>query len=377
MPVEIVSDTAAFARLQPAIDALALRPEVLGPFNQFGWLYEWWRALGGGRALRLVVVRDGGTVEGVLPLFEEQRHGARILRLIGSAGGGSDYLDALAATPSARVALLDAALSLKPDRLELEDLPETSETFPLVRARAARRGGRLEIERRYPCPYLPVSGSFEAFLAGVGRRDNLRRREKWFAAQPGYRVTCETSPEAVAPFLARFFRLHAERWAAEGGTQALQDGRLVSFHERVAARYADEGRLRLWTLSVAREAVAVAYAFDDRDRSVYYQSGMSPAWGARSAGLVLFSKFVEDAFDRGLREIDLLRGDEPYKAEWTKERRWTAAARWALTPRGQASVAAEQAAAKARALVRRALPDELRVRVTAAVRELRRRRTAA
>jgi CelD/BcsL family acetyltransferase involved in cellulose biosynthesis len=376
MPVEIVTDTAAFARLQPDIDALARRPGVLGPFNQFGWLYEWWRALGGGRALRIVVVRDGDRVEGVLPLIEEERLGARTLRLLGSAGGGSDYLDALAARPVAREALVDAALTLGPDRLELEDVPEASETIALVRARAARRGGRLEIERRYPCPYLGVAGKYPDFLANVGRRDNLRRREKWFAAQPGYRVRCETDPAAVAPFLARFFRLHALRWAGDGGSQALQDGRLAAFHERIAARYADEGRLRLWTMWVAGEAIAVAYAFDDRERSIYYQSGMLPAWGAKSAGLVLFARFVEDAFTRGLGEVDLLRGDEPYKAEWTKERRWTAAARWALTPRGQASAAAERALGRARRLVRSALPEPVRVQVAAGVRELRRRSTA-
>jgi CelD/BcsL family acetyltransferase involved in cellulose biosynthesis len=358
--VETVTTNAGFARLERDWTRLAGASSALGPFRGFSWSYEWWRALGAGRELRLVVASDGRERVGILPLFEERTHGLRRLRLIASAGGGADYLDALAPTHEACAALVRYAVDeLSPDAISLEDLDESSPTLAVVGALHAGRGAMRQ-EPRYPCPYVPIGGTWRDFLASASRRDNLRRREKWFAAQPGFEVSCETRPEAVGGFLARFHRLHAARWTEDGGTQAFPDARLVRFHERIAERFADEGRLRLWTLWVASMPVAVAYAFDDAGRSLYYQSGFDPAWGHRSPGLVLLARFLEDAFDRGLREVDFLRGAEPYKRDWARAERRTTSLHWLLTPAAIAADGAGRSFVKSRSLLVKTLPVQAR-----------------
>lgn len=377
MRTELVTDTAGFARLAPHWRRLERAPAVLGLFNGFDWQFEWWRALGGaGRSLRIVVARDGAEVTGLLPLYEEVESGARRLSLIGSPGGGSDYLDALATNERAREVMLGAATALGADLLELDDLDSASSTVSMLQQLARGRGARATVEPRYPCLFIPIRTDFQTYLKSVRRLENLRRREKWFAQQPGFRVVCETDPSAVAPFLARFFRLHAARWSVDGGSQAFSDPRLVAFHAAVASRLADRGQLRLWTMWVAGEAVAVAYAFESDNRSLYYQSGFHPAWGAKSAGLVLFARYVEDAFRRGLREVDLLRGAETYKTEWTRESRATATVRWALTARGRRALALRRVRDALRSGVRDALPAPLRLRLTRTIRAARMRAAA-
>jgi CelD/BcsL family acetyltransferase involved in cellulose biosynthesis len=221
-----------------------------------------------------------------------------------------------------------------------------------------------------------VQGTFQEYQERVARQDTLKRRQKWFAAQPGFRIVCETEPEQVPPFLDRYLRLHAARWRIDGGSQAFADPRLVAFHRSVTARLAEERRVRMWTLWVAGEAVAVAYSFEEDGRSLYYQSGFVPAWGARSAGLVLFARYVEDAFERGCSEVDLLRGSEPYKAEWTQDARSTVSIRIALTNRGRAALRRRDLQQRARRLVGEALPAGVRHQLTQLVRE-RRMGTAA
>ncbi len=371
MRARVVSGVRGFAGLERSWNALSHSGGRLGPFNGFSWAFEWWRALGPGRKLRVIVADDGGQVRGILPLFEEERLGARTLSLIGSAGGGGDYLDVLADDDRMRQVLFDEARALRPDRIELDDLDSASPTIPFLRRALSDRRSALAIVDRYLCPFLPIRTDFVSYLRTMGRRENLRRREKWLAAQPGYRIEVATDARAVPAFLARFHRLHRARWDEAGGTQAFADGRLVRFHARIAERFADEGRLRLWTLWVAGEAVAVAYTFDDAGRSLYYQSGFLPAWGAKSAGLVLLAKVVEDAFRRGMREIDFLRGSESYKREWTREARRTVSVTWTLSARGALGRARGRVRAAARRVARQALPEAVAVRISRAVRTMR------
>src|SRR5205814_1643745 len=151
---------------------------------------------------------------------------------------------------------------------------------------------------------------------GHGRRENLRRREKWLFRQPGVRIEVARD-EGEAPLaLERFFALHRARWAEEGGSDGLSDQRHEPFHRAAARLLAGRGRLRLYTLFAARRPVASVYGAVHGSTFFYYQSGYEPAWGARSVGLVLLARTVQDAFAEGLRDFDFLRGSEAYKADW-------------------------------------------------------------
>jgi CelD/BcsL family acetyltransferase involved in cellulose biosynthesis len=76
---------------------------------------------------------------------------------------------------------------------------------------------------------------------------------------------------------------------------------------------------------------------------------MDPAWSARSPGLVLLGKTIEDAYARKLTDYDFLRGTEPHKLEWATDRRETCALRLrAPGLRPEAEAAAEEVFRRAR-----------------------------
>lgn len=377
MRLEVVTDTRGLAGLRAPWTTLAVDGRTTPLLRGHTWAMEWWRALGGGRELRVVVAADRGEVLGILPLFLENSEGYARLALVGSTGGGADYLSVLARSELVRAELIRHALNLGADVLELGDLESGDPAVGAFASETARLGTPTELLARYPCPYIAVREPFDRFLAGMARRENLRRRAKWLAAQPGFEVTCARDAREVPGFIELFLRLHHARWRDDGGSQAFHDGRLVAFQRAVCARLADEGRLGLWTMRVAGAPVAVAYGFDDDEgRTLYYQSGFAPEWGSKSVGLVLLARFVEDAFGRGRREIDFLRGAEPYKAEWTKDERRTVTARAALTSRGRAVLGWKALSADVRERMREAIPRALRVPITRFVRDVRRRRSA-
>jgi len=363
-----VTETAELQDLEPAWRRLAARQA--GPFCDHPWSVAWWRALGGGRRLRVLVARDGAEIRGIAPLFEELEHGRRVWRLLGSAGGGADALELLCEDESIREALVRSIVTApdRPDLLQWDDLRSDA---PLIATTGRLGGDAIEVEPRFCCPYISLTGDWEALLRRLPRRETLGRRERWLAALPGLRIERHTQPDEVRPLLELFLSLHEARWRADGGSQAFPDRRLVGFHRALVPVLAAEGALALWSLSVCGRTVAMAWTLEDGRRTLYYQSGMAPEWSTRSPGLVLLARVVRDAVERGQEELDFLRGNEAYKYEWATGERRTVRVLWPLTARGHQLLRERRRRAELRSLITGVVPERLLRPLRRAVRATR------
>lgn len=347
------------------------------------WLEPWWAQWGEGRELQLVCVREGGRLIGFLPLFSEEVRigGVPVTRLafVGDGETGCDYLDVLAAPGREREVFdraLDAVRDLEWDVCDLDGLWRESFTaatlaqrFPNARTtEGLLRDGKL----RYVCPHIPLQGTYDDYLKGLGRRENLKRREKWIFKMPGTSIECARTPEEAVKATDHFLTLHKARWAADGGSDGLCDEKHEAFHRDAIARLAKAGTLRLYTLFCARRPVASVYGVVHNGKFNYYQSGYDPEWGSKSVGLVLLARTVSDAFAERLTEFDFLRGNEGYKGEWARGERWTVQLRLWRGGRGKAARAALMARTFARETVKAAMPLQAIEAVRKARRLLRR-----
>src|SRR5205814_6753958 len=147
------------------------------------------------------------------------------------------------------------------------------------------------------------------YLQGHGRRENLRRREKWLYRQPGVSIACGRTQDEAAKATDESLLLHRTRWSVEGGSDGLVDERHDAFHRDAAQRLAQAGMLRMYTLYAARRPVASVYGVVHGPQFNYYQSGYAPNWACKSVGLGLLARTVQDAFGEGLKEFDFLRGN--------------------------------------------------------------------
>jgi CelD/BcsL family acetyltransferase involved in cellulose biosynthesis len=345
-----------------ALHAAAAEPS---PFLSWEWLEGWWRAFGGRREPWILEARDAaGTLAGLLLLAGGAGPlGIRRWRLLGNGATGADGLDVLARAEDAGAVreALARALAAEVSRwdvLELEDLPCGSATVAALRRATAARGARCAVQRGFVCPGFAIRGSFEEHLAGVRRRETYGRRVRWLARQPGFRIDVATSPADVPAALEELLRLHRLRWAAEGGSSGITPGAVEAFHRDVAPRLAARGWLRLYTLRVGEAAIAAVYGLEVGRRFFYYQSGYDPAWAARSPGLVLVGRTVEDAYARGLADYDFLRGTEAYKFDWASDRRETCTLRvHAPSLRAGTAALGRGAWQRARGLARRVAPE--------------------
>jgi CelD/BcsL family acetyltransferase involved in cellulose biosynthesis len=335
----------------------------LGP----DWLEPWWNQFGAGRELSSICVREGGELIGLMPLFLEtvKLGGVEVRRLafLGDGETGCDELDVLAAPGREREVLehcFARVMELPWDLCDLDGLWRESFTalqlaqrFPAGRVTdSVVRDGRI----RYVCPHIPLTGSWEQYLEGLGRRENLRRREKWLFRQPGVSISCARAPEETVKATEEFLELHRSRWQVEGGSDGLSDARHEGFHREATQRLAQAGSMRMYTLYAARRPVASVYGVVHGSKFNYYQSGYDPNWAGKSVGLVLLARTVQDAFAEGLQDFDFLRGNESYKAEWSRAERWTIQLRLWRGARGRAARSALNATRFAREALKAAVP---------------------
>ena len=88
------------------------------------------------------------------------------------------------------------------------------------------------------------------------------------------------------------------------------------FHRLLAKRFSEKGWLHLAFLKIGDQEVAAEYTFKYLDTLYSYQCGFDSAFGKNNVFKVLRSYVIEDAIQSGIKEFDLLRGEEPYKYDW-------------------------------------------------------------
>ena len=371
---EVISTLGALEALRPEWQRLNDEARAGTMFLGYEWLRPWYDHFGApaGRELSLIAVRDGqGALVGLWPLMAERIKVAGIevrrIAYLGDGATGCDHLDVLAA--KGREGEVLSACLAKLDDLEWDvlDLDGMQRDCPTVIALAERHPANREVggvvrdgRLRFVCPHIPLTGTYDDFLGGLGRRENLKRREKWLQRQPGVSFEIATTPEATPRAMDQFFQLHDARWAAEGGSDGLPDARFPPFHRAATMLLAEQGKLRISTLLAARRPVASVYGVTHGKTFFYYQSGYEPRWAGKSVGLILLARTVKDAFEAGLRDFDFLRGNESYKTQWARAERWTVQLRLWRGARGRAARTAEALTKGAREAFKAALPEAIK-----------------
>jgi CelD/BcsL family acetyltransferase involved in cellulose biosynthesis len=179
--------------------------------------------------------------------------------------------------------------------------------------------GWLIAQRDQPgTSWINLPSRWDEYLATVSKnhRKRCRKWQREFFESGRARVQIATDPQECLSFFERLVLLHNERRQSAGMRGAFEDDRFRSFHQLAIRRLARRGRLQLRLLTVDHELVAVEHLLVDAAAFYAYQSGMSAAGEAVSAGNLSILSLIRDAIEQGRRRVDLLRGTEAYKFSW-------------------------------------------------------------
>lgn len=301
------------------------------PFRSFEWVTTWWKHYGQAverRQLHVVVIRNDEQLgsEQVLAIapwyIELSRTRGRIVRWLGSGEVCSDHPTILCKDKD-RMAVVDALArhllqSEDWNRLVLEAIDEQDELMAEFSERMAAAGCSVSRQSEGNCWCIQLPDNWEDYLATLSKshRKQIRRADRSTLGTERAKWRLVKSAEQLNVEWPLFVDLHQRRRQSLGEPGCFASRQFAAFHREVAERFLALDKLRLSFLDLDGHPVAVEYQFAGGGRLFAYQGGFDPNLLDQEPGRLSLIATLKSAIDQGFKEIDFLRGDEPYKAHW-------------------------------------------------------------
>lgn len=294
-------------------------------FSTWEWLSTWWKHFEERKRLTILAIEDRNEIQAIAPFVYSKLNFLRFgsLKKISFVGyPQSDYATLILKEKKERyLELFFNYLNdhIDWDYLDLQDIPETDASTDLLRRILKKQFKHSEEKVCNVCPYLPLPSSVDIFMKGLGqnKRRNLRRYLRKLKKE--YRVEFKKYDDigSVEEAMKTFFRLHQTRWKSKGEPGAFNDPTFRDFHIDVASLFATKGWLGLYFLTANNEPISAEYNFEYNHKSYNYLPGWDAEYSRYRVGSLTQICAIENCINRGLKEYDMMRGNEPYKSEWT------------------------------------------------------------
>ncbi len=356
--VEVIESEQRWDTLETAWRELIATMKAPAFFLSWEWLRTWWETFGAGpstlrqesrriaqdsapgalptslhkRLWVLAVWHPDGQLIGLAPWYiRTERAGgvvpSRIVRWIGDGElVAPEYLDVIARAEDAADVAQTVGQYLM-ERCDAWDLAELRWVLPgsvaMERLQAIVRGGggrAASAAEPMPCPYVDLPTTWEEYAGRLSQnmRHNIQRcRKKLEKEFPEHAFTVGLPDGSVERALEVMREIHAKRKGAQGIVSPFTKTAYIEFHRRLVERLMRREQLYFSTLSLGGTVAAAQYGFRD-DRTLYaYQIAFDPAFGKYGVAQLLMGRIIETEIQRGTQQIDFMRGDEPYKYDWT------------------------------------------------------------
>lgn len=316
MHITLHTNPAAFDALAEEWQDLMGRALTAPIFMTVDFQQIWWEHLGRGE-LRLLTVRDPATqtLLGLAPLLIEDRE----LRFVGCVDV-SDYLDFLVDRTRSRdvySALADYLaydMAAEWDTAYFCSLAHHSPTPGLFLELAPTHGWNVRAAVEDVCPVITLPQSWDAYLAGIGKkqrheiRRKLRRAET--TAPTRWRVI-ERAADVTAGILDTFIDLHRQSTTEK---DEFWDQAMLAFFRALVKRMAERGWLKLYFVDIDGQPASTLLCFDYHNQILVYNSGFNlEKFASLSPGNIIIAYSIQHALQLGRSRYDFLRGDEMYK----------------------------------------------------------------
>jgi CelD/BcsL family acetyltransferase involved in cellulose biosynthesis len=323
--VEPVTDYQAFLDLAPLWNRLADEAGTDHPFVRHEWVRTWWDSFGAGQRLYVLVIKAGGEPVAIAPLMLSDRrlHGVRIRQLEFIWNVYAERFDFIVGrwpTDAYRAMWIHLVNHQRLwDVLRLPQLPTGSRSLEELPRLAELHGLRVGLWRSGDSPYVPLVGSWENYFKGLDgkHRSNLRNRLKRLSQLGQVSLEVVTSPEHLDEALDDGFRIEAAAWKGQAGTAIRANPDVHRFYTQLARTAAHRGWLRLSFLTVDGQRIAFAYYLEYGNKLYLLKPGYDPRFAPYSPSNLLCYLVLQDAFARGVAELDFLAAGDPWKLCWT------------------------------------------------------------
>ena len=347
LTLRIHTDETVFSKMELEWEKLARLSDQMICMSS-GWAASWWKHLGRhkNRSLFIITVYDNLRLVAIFPLFKgiTKVGGVRIqqrIQIIGSGGntneqlgfsddyGISDFLDLIVDPEySSRIADLFVKFLALPEfadhQITFHQARDDSYIMQTIYPLLKKSKRKIGSEHTDTCYYIDLDRKrdFQDFIKKS--KSNARRRFRQTLRARGkeneYIIEEAADMPKVEQMLDKLMHLHQDKWNKMGYPGAFHDERFRDFFKEISLdAYRDN---RLWIKQAVDEGgvCAVRMLLIYNGRYFDYMSGYdeeSPSAKHRP-GIGLLLDLIENSFELPIERIELLRGDEGYKHDFTR-----------------------------------------------------------
>jgi CelD/BcsL family acetyltransferase involved in cellulose biosynthesis len=310
-------------------EVISIRPEWIAlsqeiPFRHPDWLLTWWTHYqDAGKQLFVVVARDDESrIRAIAPWYREKKN--KSIRFLGDGKVCTDHLtilqehrfsdrDAIDSIAARLVRCLNQADESWTE-LRLEGVDESDHAIQRLRNALEARNCTSHQENFTNTWRVHLEDGWEAFQAGVSKnaRKAFRRRLETVEQSEVRWVKNQEDFEAFFPVLVD---LHQKRRASLGSEGCFSDDRFTEFLKDSGIKLVEQGMLQAFSLWMSGKPIAADIGFRSKDSWMCYQAGIDPEAIDLQPGKMANVLMLRDAEKFGLKVVDFLRGDEPYKEQ--------------------------------------------------------------
>ncbi len=322
-PYEYVDSLRRFLELEAEWDELESR-SLCHIFQNHRFLRSWLETAGRHTKVQLAIVlyREDGVLQGVLPCCVTKRMGIPTLSWLGGfhlVDYGDVLFDHSADLPVGD--FMDGALNLIEQRVGFH-----VSFFDNVREDAAAYHylhDHFRAYRRKVAPFIRFGESFEQYIDSLKafrkkmKSDTLRQIRRLSEIGPLEFCVCPFGEQDLDFAIHAFLDQKRTRLHELGQAGAIE---LPGYADLLFAE-AHQNRYRhVSYLSLNKEIIAVHFGYHYRNGTFYYyMPSFANEYAAYSPGRVLIYYLLKLCYEQGVEIFDFTAGNEPYKYDWTRD----------------------------------------------------------
>jgi CelD/BcsL family acetyltransferase involved in cellulose biosynthesis len=209
------------------------------------------------------------------------------------------------------------------DVMHLPAVLRDSPTDVATRELAAARGWRVLRVPGNRSPYVPLVGSWDAFLAGKSSnfRYTLKRKAKALAGHGKVSSVRYERTDTVAELLKHINTIEASSWKAAADMAITGSEQEMAYYNELLPWLASIGALAANVSFIGEQPVAYSLCCHWRGRFAQLKTSFDEKFNAGSPGLVVNAEAIKYAFEAGANEFDFLGDVMPHKQHWTAQLR--------------------------------------------------------
>lgn len=293
-------------------------------FQSFDYLWLWWKFFGIWNDLRIVVIKRGDNVIGVVPLMTEY------LAIYGKTVRKLMFISAPMEMSRPKLIFgrndetcIPAFIAYLEERENEWDIIDIDEQLPGTRMECLKTEFKarnyLVAESETLCPYIEIDSGWQEFLAGRSKkmRSNIKRLRRRLSGLGEVEVECVKRWPQLDRAMDQYCDIESRSWKIGQSLSIASDKTHYHFYVGLARTFGQHGSFELRTLHCAGEAIASTFGIRTDGVFQSLKIAHDRGYDKFSPGTVLESHELEDLFASDLECYEFMGSFLTNKLRWT------------------------------------------------------------